>query len=294
MPQFFKDIGKTGNDLLVKKYPQNFEVTAETTLCKGDDHESSQKTQLTSDGEGQVAANFNPKWNLKSKGVNLSAKIYTSKKLELEISNTGKIAEGLKTVLKVTAPAFEQIGSSQGQQIKAEAEYKAEKVAVTASVDLVNEKPAATLSVVTAKDRLQGGLDVAYALGSSPDIKSLAAVVGFTGDAFQWTLSRKANERYNGKVSYGVNVYQQIDANLQLAAEVNYDASAEKAAPSILVGGQYKLDNSSVKAKFGSNGRVGIAYSQELNYFSRATFGLDLNAGDSKDHKLGLLLEFHD
>lgn len=293
-PVFFKDLGKTGKDLLAKKYPANFELTEETKIQKDGDWTATQKGVIKRNGDNEFSGSFNPKFNLKSSGVSLSATVHTDNKLQLETS-TEKLANGLKSILKVTAPSLTQLGSGKdAQQVRAEFEYKQEKVAATVGIDLLNEKPTASISAVSAKDKLQGGVDATWSLGSAPDLKSLALALGYSGDNWQATLSRTAKEGASGKVNYGVNVYQKVDDKLQIGAQVSFDASAEKAAPTLLFGGQYKLADASVKAKCGSNGRLGVAYAQEVNYFTRVTVGLDLNTADSKDHNLGLLVELHE
>lgn len=235
----------------------------------------------------------------------------TNKKLELEASSVNKLTEGLKCILKVVAPAFDSLGKGKdAQTVRAEFEYNHEKAAVTVGVDLLNEKPSAAVSAVVAKDAVQGGVDAVWSLGAAPDLKALAVALGYTAPAgWQATLTRKANDGASGKVTYGLNVYQKIDPVLQLGGEVSFDASAEKvsrrlaacvdspracgrqATPTLLVGGQYSVSNGSLKAKLGSGGRLGVAYAQEINYFTKVTVGLDLNVADSKDHKLGLLVD---
>lgn len=294
-PVFFKDLGKTGKDLLAKKYPVNFELTAESTLQRDVDLVTTQKSRIVRNDDGELSGSFNPKWKFASKGSELSATIYTDKKLEIEATVQDAGTSGLKSKLKVKAADFTKLGSgANAQSVRAELDYKHENAAVTAGFDLINEKHSFTGSAVAQRNNFQGGVQVTYALGSKPDLTSLAVALGYTGLGWQATLSRTAKEGASGKVKYTVNAYQRVDDKLELGAEVNFDASAEKANPSLNIGGQYKLDNSSVKAKCSSGGRMGVSYTQDLNYFSRATVGLDLNTADSKDHKLGLLLEIHD
>ena len=128
---------------------------------------------------------------------------------------------------------------------------------------------------------------------AAPDLQSLAVAVGYAGAGWSGVFSRKAAEGATQKVSYGANIYQKVDENLELGAEVSH-AVGDKNVPNLAFGGKFTGYKSDVKAKVGTNGRIGIAYTQDLNYFSRVTLGADVNSADSKDTKLGLSLSIHD
>ena len=300
-PPQYKDFGKTGKELFSKGFPNNFEFTAESTIAKqaGEKAEQgevviTQKTKITRNDAGDLSGNFNPKWAVKSAGATLSTTIHTSKKLEIEATLADKGLKGLKSILKVVAPQFDAVGKDRdSQSIRAELEYAQDVFVVGLGVDVLNPKPSASLSGVVNRERWSLGGEAAYSLGSAPDLQSLAVAVGYAGAGWSGVFSRKAAEGATQKVSYGANIYQKVDENLELGAEVSH-AVGDKNVPNLAFGGKFTGYKSDVKAKVGTNGRIGIAYTQDLNYFSRVTLGADVNSADSKDTKLGLSLSIHD
>jgi len=292
MPSFFKDLGKTGKELFSKGFPSNFELTAESTIAKEGEVTGTQKTKVTRNDAGELSGNFNPKWTMKSAGATLSTTIHSNKKLEVEAS-IDKGVKGLKSILKIVAPQFDGIGKDRdAQQVRAEFEYQQEAFAVAAGVDVLNAKPSASLSAVGVRDAWLLGADTAYSLGSAPDLQSLAVALGYVGSSWSATLARKAAEGASQKVTYSANVHQKIDENLEFGAELAH-AVADK-APVLNFGGKYGSGSSNVKAKIGTNGRIGVAYTQDVNYFTSVTVGVDVSSADSKDHKLGLALNIKD
>ena len=216
------------------------------------------------------------------------------------------------------APSFDQVGKEKdSQQVRVDVEYVQDAFAVALGVDVVHNKPTALLSAVGSRDHVTVGGEAAYSLGSAPDLQSLAVALGYSGSNWSATLLRKAAEGATQKVSYGANLYQKVDENLELGAEVAH-AATDKAVPTLLFGGKFTGNKSYLKAKVGTNGRVGVAYTQvpnvivlclfvfvcihsccflslqDVNYFSSVTLGADVSTADSKDHKLGFAVNIHD
>jgi len=294
-PSFFADLGKTPKDLLNKDFPTTLEVTTETKLSSGGDVAVSQKSKLTRGADGSLAGSLAPKWSFLSYGVTLLATLYTSKKLEIEASLKDKGVAGLKSTLKVNAKSFEAVGSQKdAQQVSAEFEYAHEQVAVAFAVDLIAPKPQVALGVTGKREQWTGGVEAKYSLGASPDLAALASALHYAGSNWSATLTRAANEGARAQVSYVARLHHKVDDALQLAADLSWAADADKAAPVLVVGGQFKGARSDLKAKVTTAGRIGLAYTQDLNYFASVTLGLDANAADSKDHKVGVAVKIHD
>jgi len=290
---FFKDFGKTGKEFFTKGFPNNLELTAESTIAKNDDVVTTQKTKINRNDAGEISGSINPKWSFKSQGVTLSTTIHSNKKLEIEASLADKGVKGLKSILKIVAPQFDNIGKDRdAQQVRGEFEYAQESVAVAFGVDVLNAKPTASLSAVTSRSAWAVGAEAAYSLGAAPDLQSLAVAVGYTGVGWAATLARKAAEGATQKVTYSANVHQKVDENLEFGIDVAH-AVADK-APVLQFGGKFGSGAANVKAKIGTNGRIGVAYTQDVNYFTSVTLGADVSSLDSKDHKLGLAINIKD
>jgi hypothetical protein len=282
-------------DLLSKDFPTNLEITAETKLATSGDVTGSQKSKVTRNADGSLVGSIAPKWNLVSYGVTILATLHTSKKLELEASLKDKVLAGLKSTLKVNAKSFDAVGSQKdAQSVSAEFEYLHEYAAAALSVDLLAPKPQVSLGLTGKREQWTAGVEAKYSVGAATDLAALAAALHYAGSNWAATFTRAAAEGARAQVTYTARVHHKVDDALQVAAELSWAADAEKAAPVLVVGGQFKGARSDLKAKVGTTGRVGLAYTQDLNYFASATLGLDLNAADSKDHKLGLALKIHD
>jgi len=299
MATFFKDLGKPAKDLLTKDYPSNFELTAEAKVATQGDVIGSHKTTVTRNNDGSLSGSFNPKWEFPSLGAAVQATIFTSKKLELEASVKNKGVVGLKSILKVTAPSFEQVGKEKdAQSVHADLEYQRENATVAVGLDLIAAKPQVSAALTGNKDQWTAGVETKYSVGAATDLASLAIGVLYQGLNWSATVLRNAQEGASNKVSYTARLYQKVDDALQVGAEIGWSADANDAGlkppPTLVVGGKYRGAHTDFKAKCGTNGRVGVSYSQDVNYFTSVTLGLDLSTADSKDHKLGLSVDIHD
>mmetsp|Transcript_15695 Transcript_15695/g.26966 ORF Transcript_15695/g.26966 Transcript_15695/m.26966 type:complete len:295 (-) Transcript_15695:31-915(-) len=290
MPTFYKDIGKNGKDLLNKDFPQNFDLVVETSPQKEGDVTIDAKLEAKRANDGSVSGSIKETFKHTSSGATLAATIFTSKKLELELSAKDKGVQGLKSKLKVTTAEFDRIKEKEQNSVRVEFEYTNDRVAATLGVDVLDQKPAAKVSAVTNKDNWTAGVDGTYSLGQNGELSKFGVIVGYLGVGWEATLNRLAGKGFNQDVSYAATLYQKIDANLQLAAAFDVQTGDDKANPNLKIGGKYQGLDSDVKATIGTNGRVGVAYTQTVNYFSKVTLGLDVNTADTKDHKLGLKL----
>jgi voltage-dependent anion channel protein 2 len=286
-PPIFKDLGKATNDLLSKDFPSTFEVKTDTTTAEG----LNLNTKLVRGSGSDFSGEFNPKYNLASRGVKLSATVTTSKSLEVEVSKTDAVIAGLKATLKGKAPAFDAPGK---EVLTLSTEYKSDRVAITSSLDVVAPKtPLGGLSFVVPYDNVLLGVDVAYALGSSPDLKKVNATVGYTGTGVNFTGFR--NWSSAGAV-YGATFYHKTgsrarDANI--GAEIKHTPGSGR-QPDLQIGAAFPLDSGDAKVKLGTNGRIGLGYATRVNMWSTLKLGLNVNAADTRDHTLGMSLSVHD
>ncbi len=282
-------------DLLSKDFPTNLEITAETKLATSGQVTGSAKSKVTRNSDGSLVGSLAPKWNLLAQGLTILATLHTSKKLEIEASLKDKGVVGLKSTLKVNAKSFEALGSQKdAQSVSAEFEYVHESAAAALAIDLLAPKPQVSLGVTGKREQWTVGVEAKYSLGAATDLAALAAAIHYAGANWAATFTRAAAEGARAQVSYIARLHHKVDDALQVAAELSWAADADKAAPVLQVGGQFKGARSDLKAKVGTTGRIGLAYTQDLNYFASVTLGLDVNAADSKDHKLGLALKIHD
>ena len=227
----------------------------------------------------------------------MSATVFTSKKLELELSKANLGVQGLKSTLKLGAKSFEALGSQKdAQSVSAEFEYLHERFAAALAVDVIAAKPQVALGVTGAYEQFTLGVEAKYSIGAATDLAALAAAVHYDGDNWSATVQRTAADGARANVAWITRLHQRIDDRLAVAAELAYaaaDAGNDKAgAPSVAIGGQFKGDGADFKAKASTNGNIAFSYAQSLNYFTRATLGLGLSPVDFSNNKFGLALTF--
>ena len=97
--------------------------------------------------------------------------------------------------------------------------------------------------------------------------------------------------------SLELSYYQELNPSTRLASRVNTDLKS--AATHIEVGGDYKLDESTVaKAKINSGGNIGLAFSRELSKNLTATLATEIKTHSivehsDSDYKFGFRFDFN-
>ena len=227
--------------------------------------------------------------------MTLSATLYTSKKLELELAKSDLGVAGLTSTLKLAAKSFEALGANKdAQSVSAEFEYLHERATMLLAFDLFGAKPQAALALTGQYEQFTAGVDTKYSLGSAPDLAALGTAVHYDGGNWTATVLRSAAAGFNSNVSWLTRLHQKIDDRLAVGAEVAYkaaDSADEKAsAPVIAIGGQYK--GADIKAKCSTGGVIGLSYTQPLNYFTKLTLGVGISPVDFSQNRFGASFTF--
>ena len=130
---------------------------------------------------------------------------------------------------------------------------------------------------------------------ANPSVTALAAAL--------WWIKGNSSlvVRHTGKGfqlgSLELSYYQELNPSTRLASRVNTDLKS--AATHIEVGGDYKLDESTVaKAKINSGGNIGLAFSRELSKNLTATLATEIKTHSivehsDSDYKFGFRFDFN-
>jgi len=283
-PVFYKDLSKKGKDLLNKDFPTAFEVKAETRTLDG----TAVETNLIRANDGSVAASLKPAVPLPAIGGAAEVSVNTAKNVTVEVSSANKVADGLTTKVKAAVPSFD---STQNATAALDLEYKHERVALLTSVDLLAKVHHARVSAVVPYEDFAFGVDTDVAVGGAPDLKRFGAAVNHRSKNAETTFYRRSE----GSVVYGANYHHIVNDDISLATDVSYDASRDKAAPALTFGGWWRVaPDSAVKARASTNGRLGFSWISNVTRQVKLTFGLDVSAADTRDHKIGLGVNIHD
>jgi len=283
---FFSDLGKASNDLLTKDFPTKFEAKVET---KGADC-NKLIAKVSRDAKGNVAGSLNPKFSLQSPALDVSTTVSTDKSVNTELTLQKVNVEGLKIKLNASSPAFDAITKS--PSLSASFDYKREKLALATKVNIITPKDNSLKAslVLAANENISVGTEAEYTLGGSPQNKFFNLAVLYKKGQAESLFYRK----FGASTVYGWSYHFKARSDLSFASDLSFDASKDKAEPQLHVGIKTATgNNSTLKTKFGTNGRVAFSYATTLNDFSKLTLGLDVNAADTSDHKLGASFNFN-
>jgi len=258
-PSLFKDLNKRNSDLLTKDFPS--EKKENKVDWKGETSSNiSFETSLTQKNDGSVLGIFTPKYKVKEWNTTFTAELKTNKDFKAEVSVEDKFGPGLKTILS---------GESKGEDLFATVgvEYKHEIAAFTASVDY-GQASGSNLksSAVIGTQGFQFGASFDYFVGSSNDssLREVNSVASYSTDEFDLGVFGKILNEKDSTI-LGANYFHNVSSDLQVGAEIQFDTQNPETKPKLVAAAQYRVDpDASVKTKFDTNGKLGLAYQQRF------------------------------
>lgn len=277
-PVAYKDLGKAASDVLNKDFVSGLGITAETKASDGTEI----KVALKNLGD-KPSASFKPKFRLKAiDGAEVSVDVGSSGSIDLEGSKKDFLLDGLKVTVKASSKDL-ALSTPKG---KTEFDFKHQRVAIAAAFDLLGAKtPSLAASVVVPMDNLQFGVNTKTDVGNNPALSAFDLRLAYSTGDFKALLYRNAGS----SVTYGASYHQLVSRDIKIAAEIK---SVDAAAPSLVFGGQFALDNGATfKAKASTDARLGFSYGADLNRNVKVTLGLDVDSKNTQDHKVGVALK---
>jgi len=278
-PPAFGDLGKAARDVFGKGYTVG--VVKLDVKAKSDSGVEFNTSGVHVPASGKVSASLETKYKCSDHGVTMSETWNSDNTLSTDISVEDKLAKGLKLVL-----ANKFVPSSGQIKGAAKATFKADSITLNgeSSLDLCPNMVGA--GVIGYQNWLVGG-QVGFDTAKSSLTKTNLAI-GYV--AKDYTLHTYCNDGAH----YGGSLYQKINKDLESAVDISYSPASNSSVFGL--GCKYNSDrNSSVRAKFNSNGTLGLGYQHKLRDGVTATFATLIDAKNLSgggEHKIGMALEF--
>jgi len=291
---FHKDIGKRVSDLLTKEFPSEKQENKVEWKGKADNNVTFETSFLTKK-DGSIVGTFVPKYEFKEYGTTVSAELTTAREYKAEVAVKDQLTKGLKTTFTGQAK-----GDDQWSTIAFE--YKQDYVALTGSVEY-GKAAGSTVkgSAALGANGWAAGVSAEYFVGftQDSDLKELNSVLSYAGPAWDAAAFGRMKSLKDDSVNeLGLNYFHKVNRDLTVGAEVVFDTANAEAKPKLAFGGQYAFsDDTAVKAKLDTAGRLGLSWAQRYNKNAKIVLAttLDTNAlGAKAASTLGFTLSLND
>jgi len=303
---FYRDLGKSANDLITKGFPSTYKFELTTNAERGmkfvfatekKTREEKKDISSSSDskkGQDYIFVSAQVKEELKDQGINFTGTL-DSDKLGGELSLADIGTRGLKVTFKGNT------GDNNKQDASGEVEYRNDLFASTLGLIWKDHKntvePSITVGVLetlslgaNAKYLLpspssDGGLDN-FSLGSN-----WVPARYFDLSSFINAKREKSNEF---KLSAAAKLYYTHSPNTTFAADLSYDFNSSfNQGVGLKLAANHKFDDStSVKARVDNTGNVALALSQKAFTNVNLTLGTESNILNFDQQKVGFTLAF--
>lgn len=277
-PPEFGDIGKAAKDLLGKEY--NFGKTrfeAKATTTGGIEFTNILERN---DNDGNITGEIKAKAKHAQSGLIFHDTVKTSNDLIFKVE-APEVVAGAKVELESTFNPYQA-----SKEIKAGATLQYDHFTSTLSAN-VFKNPKLKVDAVVGHEGLVVGAQAVFDYNTS-NLSDYSAAVGYSEKDYAISLhSNKSFSQYEAKFNHTVN------NRVSLASVASWGTNDK--ASVVEFGAQYKLDNdTSLKTKFDTTGKVGFAYIQKIRPDTKATFGvlIDTRNLDQNAHKFGYSITF--
>jgi len=288
-PGLFGDLGKRVNDLLTKDFPS--EKQENKLSWKGKTtNDVTVETSFFQRKDGSILGIFAPKYKHKDWNTTFLVDVNTKKEVKAEVSAEDLLGvDGLKTTLTGFSKGNDNYGNLG-------VEYKHELATVTASVDYGKASGSTVkASAVIGAQGIALGASTEYFFGGESELKELTTVLSYSSDEFDITgFGRILSQSDEDKNELGATYFHKINKEWQVGAEATFETANTEAKPKLTFASQYKLQNDTVlKGKFDTAGKLGLSYQQQFNKHSKFTLSSTIdtnNLGGKNSSTFGFTL----
>jgi len=266
----FKDLGKRLNDLVTKDFPserQENKIEYSGTTANRVTFE----TNFVSKKDGSVVGTFTPKYRFLLNGLQTQvlAELNTRREFKGEVTFEEAFVRGLKTVLT---------GQTRDDEVFATlaVEYKHETASVNASVDYGRQKGSNVKGGVVVGNRgfsLGASADYFLSNGDDSTLREFTTTLAYSTLEFDATaFGRMLGLGDDDKNEFGATYYHKLNLDTAVGTEVLFDTLNSEVKPKLVFGAQHRLqEDTTLKAKFDTNGKLGFSFQQRLNKNARLT-----------------------
>lgn len=272
-PPEFNDIGKAAKDLLTKDF--NFGKTkfeAKTNTLTGVEFNSLLERN---DSDGTLKGELKTKFKHTDSGLTFTETYDTSNKFSVKVEAT-EIADGLKLDVEGIFNPY-----SASREVKVGYSFKSDSLTTTGNVNALKSQQL-KVDAVSGYEGLLVGAQLSFDVASSK-VQDYSLAVGYTDVDYAATFQA------NSKLSkFAASYSHVVSPKVTVAGTASWGTTDKQAF--FEFGTNYKLDSdSSIKAKFDSDGKVGLGFSQKLRPDLKVSLGLLVNTRnlDQNAHKLG-------
>jgi len=281
-PLLYSDVRKKATDLINKDFhdKQKLEIKLKP------DSSVSNEITLTGNksGDGYLATVF-PKYTFTSSGrvVTLGGTIDVAEstgKAELTVEN---IVPGAKVV--TTA-------DSRKKSVQVDLEYRHSSATVKASLEgSQTDQISGSFAPVVGYNGFSVGAETRF--HQAKGVTGIDGVAAYATDSYVFSLFGS----FYGARRVGFSHFHRVNDKIQLGVEASGDVdSKDKSKSSFVVGGSYQLDNdTSLKAKVDTTGKLSLASTTRLNRNLRLELGTSIDlVNNNRPLGYGFTLAFND
>jgi len=301
---FYRDLGKSANDLVTKGFPSTYKFELTTNAERGmkfifaaEKKSKEVKDSVSSDGKKShdyIFVSSQVKEELKEHGINFTGTL-DSEKLGGELSLADLGTKGLKVTFK--GNTFD----NSKQDASGEIEYRNDLFAGTLGLSWKDHKNTLDSSItVGVLDGVSLGAGAKYLLPSGSSEGGLEALsLGSNWVPAQYFdlssfINAKREKTGEYKPSAAVKLYYTHSSHTTFGADVNYDFNSSfNQGVGLKLAVNHKFDDStSVKGKVDNQGNVAFALSQKAFTNVTLTLGTESNILNFDQQKVGFTLAF--
>jgi len=135
--------------------------------------------------------------------------------------------------------------------------------------------------------------------GGESELKELTTILSYSSSEFDVAAFGKIqNQHDEDRNELGLSYFHKIHNYWQVGSEATFDISNTDAKPKLTFATQYQLQNdTSLKAKFDTSGRLGLSYQQKYNKNAKLTISSTIdtnNLGGKNSSTFGFSLSLND
>jgi len=168
----FSNLGKGSKDFLSKGFPGTYKVEITTASQHGLSFVSTAERKVVNKANHLVST-FQPKYKLTARGLELVGTVDTDNKVKAELSLEDLFVPGLKTALKGT------VGAEQDVEFNLEYKHEAATLASSLLHHPHTSKSIFSASTTLSRQAFTAGLETKYTL--SPDVPAGGSLTSLTG-----------------------------------------------------------------------------------------------------------------
>jgi len=300
---FFKDLSKRASDLLTKDFPsekQENKFEWKGTTDGGVTIESS----ILQKSDGSYLGTFGEKYKVKEYGTTFSGEVNTKKEAKLEVAMEDYHLAGLKTTLTGNYKPDEKFATF-GVDYQHETSGN-----LSVSVDY-GKALGSTLkgSAVVGYENYTLGGSAEYLLANNADnseLKDIQTSIGYAGTSSDITIfgrmkaadpKAKIEKDRDEKNTVGVSFYHKFAPDWTVGGEASFEMlpPSDKNAAKLTLGTQYRVtDDTTVKTKFDTQGKVGLSLAQRYNRYTRFIISSTFDTADKHTAQFGFTVSMSD